>query len=131
MSVKGFVLAGRRHAEALMVDTCTVRPVTGHTTNPSTGVVTPTYGAAVYTGRCKIQNQRSFPSNPDAGEHQWTVTPNFIHIPASAAAVDTGQVLEITAAFDPQNVGRKFHIKSGDRKSLQTAIRLIVDEVVN
>jgi len=32
---------------------------------------------------------------------------------------------------DPQNVGRKFRVKSGDRKSLQTAIRLIVDEVVN
>lgn len=133
MTVTGFVLAGRRHAEALMLDTCTIRPVTGNTTNPSTGVVTPAYGAAVYTGKCKIQNQRSFPSNPDAGEHQWTVAPTFIHLPvAGTGTVDTGHILEITAsAMDSANVGRKFRVKSGDRKSLQTALRLIVEEVVN
>ena len=125
------VTRGRRMAESLMFDACTIRKVTGHTTAPD-GVVSPTYGSALYAGKCKIQNQRAAPSTPDAGEHQWTVTPTFIHLPvAGTDAIDTGQVLEITASVDPQNVGRKFRVKSGDRKSLQTAIRLIVDEVVN
>jgi len=122
-------MRGRARAEALMLDTCTVKAVTGNTTNPTTAVVTPTYGAAVYTGKCKVQNQRSFPSNPDAGEHQFTTTPNELHLPV-AAVVATGQLVTITAAVDPVNVGRKFRIRSTDRKSLQTALRCQVEEIV-
>lgn len=121
--------SGRRQAEALMLDTCTVKPVTAVTTSPA-AIVTPTYGAVVYTGRCKIQNQRAFPSNPDAGEHQFTTTPNELHLPITAV-VATGQLVTITAAVDPVNVGRKFRIRSTDRKSLQTALRCQVEEVVN
>lgn len=114
-----------------MVDACTIKPVTGNPTNPVTGVVTPTYGASVYTGKCKLQNQRSFPSNPDAGEHKFTVTPNELHLPVTGtAAVDTGHLVEITASVDPVNVGRKFRIRSSDRKSLQTALRCQIEELV-
>lgn len=131
MTALAAAIRGRRVAESLMLDACTIKPVTGQTTNLSTGAVTPTYGAAVYTGKCKIQNQRAAPSTPDAGEHVWTITPTFIHLPVAANAVDTGQVVEITASVDPLNVGRRFRVKTGDRKTLQTAIRIIVDEVVN
>jgi hypothetical protein len=123
------VRAGRRQAEALMLDRCTIKAVTGNTTNPD-GTVTPTYSAPVYTGRCKLQNWRSFPSNPDAGEHQWTVTPTFLHLPvAVSGTVGTGHLVEITSAVDPVNVGREFRIRSSDRKSLMTAIRFQVEEV--
>lgn len=133
MSVVRLVRAGRRQAESLMLDACTIKPVTSNTTNPTTGAVTPVYGAAVYTGKCKIQNQRSFPSTPDAGEHKWTLSPNELHLPVvGTAAVDTGHIVEITAsALDPANVGRRFRVKAGDRKSLQTAIRLLVEEVAD
>lgn len=126
-SVLWLVRQGRRQAEALMLDACTIRPVTGLTTNPD-ATVSPTYGTAVYTGKCKVQNQRAFPSNPDAGEHQFTTTPNELHLPVTAV-VATGQLVEITAAVDPVNVGRKFRIRSTDRKSLQTALRCQVEEV--
>lgn len=123
--------AGRRQAEAIMVDTCRIRQVTGETiTDPVTGQVTPEYGDPVYEGRCKIQNQRSFPSTPDAGEHQFTLTPNELHLPvAGTGGVATGQLVEITASVDPVNLGRKFRIRSGDRKSLQTALRCQVEEI--
>ncbi|RSN65421.1 hypothetical protein DMH01_03320 [Amycolatopsis sp. WAC 04182] len=129
MSALAAVMRGRRRAEALMLDTCRIRAVTGTTTDPD-GVVTPTYGPVVYTGKCKIQNWRSFPSNPDAGEHQWTVTPTFLHLPvATSGAVATGMFVEILTAVDPLNVGRQFRLRSSDRKSLMTAVRFQVEEV--
>lgn len=113
-----------------MLDACTVQPVTSVATNSTTAAVTPTYGPTVYTGKCKVQNQRAFPSTPDAGEHQFTVTPNELHLPVTAV-VATGQLVTITASVDPVNVGRKFRIRSTDRKSLQTALRCQVEEVVH
>jgi hypothetical protein len=131
MSITGFVLAGRRQAEALMVDRCTIRPVTATATNPTTGVVSSTLGAAVYTGKCKIQSMKPFRTSPAAGERVWTIGPDDIHLPVTGtAAVGTGQIVEITSSPDPANVGRKFRVHSGDRKTFQTAIRLFVEEVL-
>lgn len=122
--------SGRRQAEALMLDTCRIRAVTGETTEPVTGTVTPAYGPPVYEGRCKIQNQRSFPSTPNAGEHQFTLSPNELHLPVAASgAVATGHEVVILTSVDPVNVGRLFRIRSGDRKSLQTALRCQVEEI--
>lgn len=127
------VVRGRKAAERLMVDTCRIRPVTGHTTNPADpGEVVATYGAAVYEGKCKIQNQRiRYPSNPEAGEHSFTVGQTELHVPvAGSGAIATGQVAEILTALDDANVGRVFRVRIGDRKTYQSAIRLLVEEVV-
>lgn len=124
------VRRGRRQAEAIMSDTCTIRPITGHTTDPDTAVVTPILGAAVYTGKCKLQSQRPFPSTPDAGEHLYTVGPLYLHLPiVGSEQVATGQEVVITASVDPANIGRIFRVKSGDRKSYGTAFRPLVEEV--
>ncbi|MBB3666401.1 MULTISPECIES: DUF6093 family protein [Prauserella salsuginis group] len=122
---------GQRKAESLMADQCTIRPNTGETTDPDTGKLVPTYGPSVYEGRCKIQNQRlRYPSEPVAGEHQWTVAPTEVHIPVRGTAdVATGQVVTITSSHDDDNVDREFRIRVGDRKTYGTAIRLIVEEI--
>lgn len=125
--------AGRRRAEALMVDACRIRPVDQGevTTDPVTAKVTPAYGDPVYTGKCKIQNQRPFPSTPNAGEHQWTRSPMWLHLPVvGSGQVKTGYVVEITASINPDNVGRLFRIETGDSKTFQTALRFLVEEIV-
>lgn len=115
-------------AESLMRDTCIIREVTGNTTGPD-GVVTPTY-STVYEGKCRIQSRRPYPSEPDAGEHQWTEVPVEIHLPVSGSdGVGTGQLVEIQTSVDPLNVGRKFRVRSGDRKAFQSALRLLVEEI--
>lgn len=131
MSVVALVRAGRRQAEALMLDACTIRPITGHSApDPITGAVTSTLGAAVYTGKCKIQTQRPFPSTPDAGEHLWIVGPLYLHLPiVGSEAVKTGHEVLITSSVDPANVGRVFRVKSGDRKTYGTAYRPLIEEV--
>ncbi len=130
-SVLWLVRQGRRQAEALMLDTCRIRHVTGNTTDPVTGVVTPTYGPVLYQGKCKLQSQQPFPSNPDAGERQWTTSSLYLHLPVAvlAAAVVPGLFVEILTSVDAVNVGRGFRVRSNDRKTLQTAIRVLVEEV--
>lgn len=116
-----------------MVDECVVRPIVGEVTDPVTGVVTPEYGDPVYAGRCKLQNQRlRYPSNPEAGEHVWTVGPMELHLPVpGTGAVATGQHVEITGSVDESNVGRVFRVRIGDRKTFQSALRLLLEEVVH
>lgn len=131
---------GKRWAEPLMLDRCRIRPVIGQITDPNTGEVTPEYGAAVYgpgvlpsEGRCKIQQQRlRYPETPSGGEHQSTVGVTEIHLPdaSDAGAVATDHVVEITDATKAWNVGRLFRVQSPDPKTLQTAIRLICEEVL-
>lgn len=114
-----------------MIDTCTIRPVTDNTTAPVTGVVTPAYGDPVYAGKCKLQAGSPVRANPAAGEHVWTLGRTELHLPvAGSGAVASNQLVEITASVDPANVGRKFRLHSGDRKSLQTAVRFLVEEVL-
>src|SRR6184192_2480707 len=108
MSALGVTRRGRRKAEALMLDACVVKPVTGNATDPATGVVTPAYGAPVYTGKCKLQRVKDvYPTTPMSGEHKWTVAPGALHLPVvGSGAVKVGQVVEITASVEPENVGR-------------------------
>lgn len=116
-----------------MADTITFRPVTDQTTDPTTGEVTPTYGDPVYSGKCKIQQQRlRYPETPAAGEHQWTLGVTEIHLPvtADAANVALDHVGEIDSSFNTSNVGRQFRVQTPDTKTYQTAIRLICEEVL-
>jgi hypothetical protein len=116
-----------------MADTCTIRPVDGVTTDPDTGVVSPAYGDPVYSGRCKLQQMRgSFPSTPEGGEHRWSVGPLEVHLPvAGTAGVAVGHVVEVAESFDPDNVGRVFRVRGGDRKTFATAVRFQVEEVLD
>lgn len=133
MSAVGPTRAGRRKAESLMVDTCVIKPVTGHTTNPD-GTVSPTYGDPVYQGKCKLQQQSSvrYASNPNTGEHTYTVGPMELHLPLPGTGqVSTDDRVEITESFDGLNTGRTFRVQIGSRKTFATAFRLLVEEVVS
>jgi hypothetical protein len=133
MNPERLIGIGRSRAEAMMVDACRIRPVDQDevTTDPVTGDVTTAPADPVYEGRCKIQNQRPFPSTPDAGEHQWTRSPMWLHLPVvGSGQVKTGHVVEITASINPDNVGRLFRVETGDSKTFQTALRFLVEEIV-
>ncbi len=133
MTAQDAALAGRRAAEALMYDTCVIRPIVGETTDPITGVVSPVYGAPVYEGKCKLQQPKGgYPSTPDAGEHQWTLVPLFLHLPVDGSGdVEVDHRVEITSSFDPRNMGRVLRIRSSDRKTFATASRFVVEEVAD
>jgi len=117
----------RAQAESLMLDTCTVCPVTG--VNESTGA--PTLGTGVYTGKCKVQTSQAQEANPEAGGATFTVQRYAVHVPVGAFVPVVGHVVTITAAaLDAGLVGRQYRVVALLHKSLATAYRLAVEEVV-
>ena len=130
MTYSGVLLAGRRAAEALMVDECTVRTVTGRATDPTTGKGTPTYSAPLYLGKCRVQSFQPQERSPEAGGATLTVQRYAVHVPVEAFAPAVGQVITITAAAGDANlVGRQYRVVALLHKSLATAYRLSVEEV--
>jgi len=130
-SPAAIIAAGRALAESLMLDTCTVkRPSAETTIDPDTGLPTTTW-STIYTGKCKIQSESVQSLNPKSGDHVYTVDRWEVHLPVSATGVKVGDVVEITASpLDSVNVGRKFSVSGLFRKTLATAQRLPVEEVV-
>ena len=128
MSAEAAVLAGRREAEALMVDACTVTRPGDPVTDPETGDVTPS-STPVYTGPCKVQQTISQASNPSAGGHQFTVQDSRVDVPVSAGPLAVDDVVTVTASvLDPQLVGAEFRVVELFHKSMATAQRTRVEQ---
>jgi hypothetical protein len=122
------VHAGRRMAESMMLDTCTVRRVTGEVTDDN-GNVTPTY-SAVYAGVCKVQTNEGVQTNPEVAGATATVQRYTVHVPVGAFEPAVGQVVNISAArLDPYLAGRSFRVVALLHKTAATAYRLAVEEV--
>jgi hypothetical protein len=127
VSAQAAALRGRRAAESLMLDACTVgRPTGVLVTDPETGVDTPEL-LEVYSGACKVQSAIAQAASPEAGGHAFTVEQLALHVPVSSA-LKTGDVVTITAAaMDPDLVGLKFRLVELARGSLRTADRWNVE----
>lgn len=127
MSVRALVARAQRAAEALMLDACVITRAGDPVTVDGT-VTVPT--VTVYEGRCKLQTHRPSPTNPEAVDHSWSLVPVELHLPVTGTGdVRANDLVEITAAVDAANVGRRLRIRGGDRKSLQSAFRPMVEEV--
>jgi hypothetical protein len=126
--------SGRSAAESLMVDTGVMRRSTGRTEqNPFTDEETEVY-ADLFTSRCKIQTRNLQASSAEVGGRTAVTVRVELHLPVTVAAVQTGDVWEVTAVdpiSDPQLVGRKFRVIGPVGKSFATARRLEVEEVVS
>jgi hypothetical protein len=122
----------RRQAESMMVDTCTVEYVNPDAEpgwDEGSGTSVPTY-ASRYTGKCRVQTTLTEPSNPDAGEREWTVESFTVSVPMSAVGFEVGDRVTITtSAFDADLVGGVFTVTGLAHKTHMTARRLRVQEV--
>lgn len=120
----------RTQAESLMVDTCTITRPGDPVTDPDTGDVTPS-STFVYSGPCKVQQTISQASNPTAGSHQFTVLDSRVDLPVSAGPFKVDDVVTITASvLDPQLAGSVFRVVELFHKSMATAQRTRVEQVV-
>lgn len=129
MSAVDAVLAGRRWAESLMLDTCTVHRPGGPVTDAD-GNVTPSL-TLLYTGPCKIQQTLAQSSNPEAGGHQFTVQDTRWDTPVAAGVFEVDDVVTITEAIlDPQLTGRVYRVTEPFHKTGATAQRTRVEAVV-
>lgn len=131
MSLDAALSAGRSLAESLMFDTCEVKQQTGTAFNEATGLDEPTYTPR-FTSPCKVQARDLQSSERDAGGREVTAVRMSVHLPISAGAVEVDDVLTITAAaYDSHLVGRSFRVLAPVAKSMATARRLEVEELVS
>jgi hypothetical protein len=128
MSATTAVLAGRRAAEALMVDACTIQRVTGTSTNDTTGVVTPTY-SMIYAGKCRVQQIVPVSKPADIGQAQVWLQRLELQVPISVTGIASDDLVTITASLlDADLVGRTFRIRELGHKTHLTARRVQLEE---
>lgn len=129
--------AGRRAAEALMCDTCTIRRPTGRIiVDPDTGVATPQY-EPVYHGRCRVQTAGGVASqvvsasgdstNVGGNVPVWSL---YLHLPADVTGVRSGDLATIEHSIDPDLTGRRLRLVNlQSEKTYATARRWNVSEM--
>lgn len=134
MSASLLTLRGRRRAEALMLDACTITrraaPVyPDTTTDGDTGKVTPSV-TTIYTGPCKIQAADAAGSPTRVGEAELVTSSLTLHLPMSATGVTADDIAAVTASLlDPDLAGKVFTIRAPDHKSFKTARRFPLQEL--
>lgn len=129
MSVATALAAGRRAAEALMVDACSITRGGTQTTDDLTGDVTST-PTSVYAGRCRVQQQVAFARAGDVGEATRWYSRLELQIPATTVGVQVNDRVTVTASVnDPDLVGRVFEVRGLAHKTHATAHRLQIEEI--
>lgn len=114
-----------------MVDTCTITRPTGFSTpDPLTGAVTVT-GTALYTGKCQVSTYEAHEQVVSMPGQVMTRERYIVKVPVGSGPFLIGDIVTITAAtFDAHLVGRQYNVVAMLHKSVATAQRLQVEEVV-
>lgn len=124
-------LRGRKAAERLMIDACTIDRVTGETEGAG-GVLTPVYNR-IYDGKCRIQvrtRERMGGSWTSIGEAQVIIARIEVQLPLSAPEPKESDVVTMTASvLDPLMIGKQFQVRDVMMKTMLTARRVTVVEV--
>lgn len=133
MSVASATHAGRRAAEARMLDEFELRVYTGGWAyNPDTGQDERAYDVAFTTpGRVKVAT--TVPADSEVGGRTATTVRRELHIPYDSPAVPAGAVAVCTyvdESSDPTLLGAELTLAGPAPGSQTTARRLLVEEVI-
>jgi hypothetical protein len=129
MSARTAVLAGRRAAERLMVDSCTIRRVTSSATDPETGVVTATY-LTVYNGKCRVQQKIPVSKPGDVGQAAVWLQRLELQVPMAATGIQSNDLATVTASvLDPDLLNRTWHVRELGHKTHATSRRVQIEEI--
>jgi hypothetical protein len=113
MSATSITLRGRIAAEALMVDTCTIKRLTGSSTDQDTGVVTPTY-STTYTGKCRLKLPTAVARPITVGEAQEFTQHPILSLPATTTGIEVDDIVTITASLLDAVAGREGVPRAGE-----------------
>lgn len=130
MSARGTLARGRRLAEALMLDTCTVQRPGEASPDGSGGTTRPM--TTLYEGKCRVQHitGRTL-MDPEAAGREYVELTMSVHLPVGSVDVAPSDVVTVTTSeTDPHLTGRSFRVEAPANKSLTTAYRVPVTEVL-
>ncbi len=120
----------RALAESLMVDTFLIERVSTVGVEDGRGGITYPK-VTVYEGKGKIQTFEPYGQTPNVGGATFVKQRYYAHIPWDAGEFEPGDVVKLVASrFPVSAVGRKYRVAGVHEKTLQTAQRLLVDELV-
>lgn len=123
--MRGAVRAGRRAAETLMIEMCTIRRPGDPVFDPETGEYDET-STVIYSGRCRVKPGGGYEVEPGGTEmilHRWTVS-----VPMTAEGILPDDMVEITASeLDGDLVGKELAVVEVPAGSQLTARRLVCE----
>lgn len=131
MSLSSLVGAGRAAAERMMVDACTITRATGLSDpDPVTGAVD-VVADEIYSGACQVSTYEAHEQVVAMPGQVMTRERYVVKVPVGTGPFAVGDIVTMTAAtFDAQLVGREYSVVAMLHKSVATAQRLQVEEVV-
>lgn len=124
-------LLGRAQAAAElgMVDTCTIRRVTGTTDDPVTGYGVDAYlSPDPYTGKCRVQQGIAQADEEEVGEDFQLRLRLVVQLPVAVVGVAINDEVTITASRDPDLLGRTFLVRDLFHKTDASSRRIGVTE---
>lgn len=122
------LLRGRAAAEALMVDTCTIRRKLAPVTSTVDATVTWTY-ATIYSGKCRFQQQAADARTEDAAEAFVRLLRLELQLPMAVTGIRAlDEVTCDTSALDPDLPGRVLLVRDLAHKTHATARRIRLEE---
>jgi hypothetical protein len=132
MSRASLLARGQAAAEAGMVDTCSIRRVTGTVDDPDTGRGVDSYlSPDPYAGKCRVQQGIAQAEQDDVGEDYRLRLRLEVQVPMSVTGIEVNDQVTITAVGpgrDQDLVGRTFLVRDLFHKTDATARRIGVTE---
>lgn len=130
MDIPSYLRIAREYAEAQMRSTCTItRPSGVKTWNEETGTYTPAAPTEIYSGRCKVQDNRRSVQEVVAGELERAIAPLELHLPIDGSgAVRRND--DVTITDNPDDlalVGEQYVVQAFDAGTTKTARRLPIE----
>jgi hypothetical protein len=132
MSRATALAAGRRAAEAGMIDSCRITRVTSTLVDERTGKAAGGTIDLVYEGRCRIQQAQAEGQREDIAEASLVLLRLELQLPATTTGIREGDDAEIlTSVNDPDLAGRTLKVRDLAHKSEATARRIQCMEVTS
>jgi hypothetical protein len=121
-------LTGRRAAEQLMLDACTItREAGAGSFNTTTGTFTPATPTTLYAGKCRVKHAggQSGDRQVQQGEEQVGLWPFVVSVPTTVVNLRPDDIVTVTAsAIDADLVGLVLRVRDVVQGSQVTARRL-------
>jgi hypothetical protein len=128
MSRESVLARGQAAALVGMVDACTIRRLTGESTDRDTGVITETW-LELYAGQCRVQQSLARADENDVGEDFQLQLRLTVQLPVTVTGLEVNDEVTITtAAHDADLTGRVFLIRDLFHKTHPTSRRVGVTE---
>lgn len=126
MTVALLLVRAQRAAEALMVDTCSVKRPNGVAYDDASQAEVPAF-TALFSSRCKVQASGLSAAAAEVGGRTATEVRLRVDLPVSTAALRVGDVITVTPSDDSTSAAVAYVVTAPFEGTHKTARRYAVE----